>query len=160
VFTKVDTPPRSERVATQPPKKNWRNINAGPAVNGLNRMCKQYERIHSSQLIVLTKNRIKNSKKYIRLPRYLFILVFCTPRQTERSSFAIWSHDETVLLDYLIEITEHSKRYNMSDPIVTLKQGKLLGKKAKTLDGFDYYSFARIPYAEPPVGELRFKVRY
>ena len=41
---------------------------------------------------------------------------------------------------------------------VSLSQGQLRGKVATTFQGLDYYSFQGIPYAKPPVGELRFKV--
>ncbi|XP_049866213.1 esterase FE4-like [Pectinophora gossypiella] len=39
---------------------------------------------------------------------------------------------------------------NMSDPIVTVKQGKLQGDQLKLLNGSPYYSFKGIPYAEVP----------
>ncbi|KAF5299075.1 hypothetical protein FQR65_LT09433 [Abscondita terminalis] len=45
----------------------------------------------------------------------------------------------------------------MSKPVVTLKNGKILGKIAKDYDGGEYYSFRGIPYAKPPIGSLRFK---
>jgi hypothetical protein len=43
--------------------------------------------------------------------------------------------------------------------IVTVAQGKLRGREATTKSGATYYSFQGIPYAKPPVGSLRFKVR-
>ena len=42
--------------------------------------------------------------------------------------------------------------------IVNLSQGQLRGKVATTFRGLDYYSFQGVPYANPPIGELRFKV--
>ena len=48
----------------------------------------------------------------------------------------------------------------MSDePIVTVKQGKLRGAIRCNIDGGEYLSFRGIPFAEPPVGTLRFKVK-
>ncbi|KAL0840751.1 hypothetical protein ABMA28_015935 [Loxostege sticticalis] len=44
-----------------------------------------------------------------------------------------------------------------SNPIVTVKQGKLKGATKNLLDGSTYYSFKGIPYAQPPIGKLRFK---
>lgn len=43
---------------------------------------------------------------------------------------------------------------------VSLKQGVVFGKVEKTLmKNEKYFSFKGIPFAEPPVGELRFLVR-
>lgn len=46
----------------------------------------------------------------------------------------------------------------MSHPIVTVKQGKLKGAIVKNVLGGKYIAFRGIPYAVPPVGNLRFKV--
>ena len=43
--------------------------------------------------------------------------------------------------------------------LVTLKQGTIRGLREKAIDGRVYYSFKTIPYARPPIGPLRFKVR-
>ncbi|CAH0712871.1 unnamed protein product, partial [Brenthis ino] len=40
---------------------------------------------------------------------------------------------------------------------VNVEHGRLQGRECKTHDGFKYYSFEGIPYAKPPVGELRFR---
>ncbi|XP_052738801.1 juvenile hormone esterase isoform X2 [Bicyclus anynana] len=40
---------------------------------------------------------------------------------------------------------------------VKVEQGTLKGKVCTAFDGTKYYSFEGIPYAKPPIGELRFK---
>ncbi|XP_050074230.1 esterase B1-like [Anopheles maculipalpis] len=42
-------------------------------------------------------------------------------------------------------------------PLVTVRQGQLLGVKAQLPNGARYYHFKGVPYAEAPVGKLRFK---
>lgn len=42
--------------------------------------------------------------------------------------------------------------------IVGVKQGDLRGRKVSTKSGLHYCSFQGIPYAKPPVGNLRFQV--
>lgn len=47
----------------------------------------------------------------------------------------------------------------MAEPVVVVEQGKLKGKIEELFDGSGkYYAFLGIPYAKPPLGELRFKV--
>ncbi|KAJ3652282.1 hypothetical protein Zmor_018260 [Zophobas morio] len=45
----------------------------------------------------------------------------------------------------------------IEDPVVELPNGKILGRQATTYTNTPYYAFQKIPYAAPPVGELRFK---
>lgn len=40
---------------------------------------------------------------------------------------------------------------------IQTRNGPILGIKKSSDYGYDYYSFQRIPYAKPPVGQLRFK---
>ena len=42
--------------------------------------------------------------------------------------------------------------------VVRVTQGDLRGRRIITKSGLQYYSFQGIPYAAPPVGNLRFKV--
>ncbi|XP_049821146.1 juvenile hormone esterase-like isoform X2 [Aethina tumida] len=43
------------------------------------------------------------------------------------------------------------------DPILELPNGKIKGKVITTRAGVDFYSYTQIPFAKPPVGDLRFK---
>ncbi|XP_058793059.1 juvenile hormone esterase-like isoform X2 [Phymastichus coffea] len=45
----------------------------------------------------------------------------------------------------------------MAEIVVDIKQGKLKGIVRDNIDGGKYFSFRGIPFAEPPVGSLRFK---
>ncbi|XP_067006682.2 juvenile hormone esterase [Anabrus simplex] len=42
-------------------------------------------------------------------------------------------------------------------PVVRTAQGQLRGSVLKTVDGRDIFSFRGVPFARPPVGDLRFK---
>lgn len=46
----------------------------------------------------------------------------------------------------------------MSEVLVNVEQGQLKGKVENDYADRKFYSFMGIPYAKPPVGELRFKV--
>ncbi|CAH1162921.1 unnamed protein product [Phaedon cochleariae] len=45
----------------------------------------------------------------------------------------------------------------MAAPIAEVAEGRLQGYTKKNLDGEDFFCFIGIPYAQPPVGKLRFK---
>lgn len=47
----------------------------------------------------------------------------------------------------------------MSDLIVIVREGKLKGAELESSLGTRYIAFRGIPFAAPPIGELRFKVR-
>lgn len=46
------------------------------------------------------------------------------------------------------------------EPVLKLAQGKVQGSVRENFLGGTFYSFQGIPYAKPPVGPLRFKVRF
>jgi len=43
-------------------------------------------------------------------------------------------------------------------PVVTTKIGNVHGYTMKTIGGREIYAFEGIPFAEPPIGNLRFRV--
>jgi hypothetical protein len=46
------------------------------------------------------------------------------------------------------------------NPVVRITNGAIRGQNLKSRDGRDFYSFTAIPYAKPPIDELRFKVNF
>lgn len=46
----------------------------------------------------------------------------------------------------------------MGKAVVETSCGRLCGTVQKSIEGYDYYAFKGVPYAKPPVGELRFQV--
>jgi carboxylesterase family protein len=49
--------------------------------------------------------------------------------------------------------------FNDTLKIVEIPLGKLKSNILQSRDRRDYYAFYKVPYAQPPIGELRFKVR-
>lgn len=45
----------------------------------------------------------------------------------------------------------------LREPVLKISQGLIKGLKRKTIYDHDFYSFEGIPYAQPPLGDLRFK---
>lgn len=43
--------------------------------------------------------------------------------------------------------------------VIKIASGKIRGKICTDAQGKTFYSFQNIPYAAPPIGELRFKVK-
>jgi carboxylesterase type B len=47
---------------------------------------------------------------------------------------------------------------NSEVPIIETQSGHVSGVSEKSYSGYDYLAYYGIPFAEPPVGNLRFKV--
>ncbi len=45
-------------------------------------------------------------------------------------------------------------------PIVSTRSGEVLGIVEKSFESNDYFSYKGIPFAEPPTGNLRFRVNF
>ena len=71
-----------------------------------------------------------------------------------RNMFKFWIFIFFLVLYVQLDITV------CQDVIVNITQGQLRGTPQVTHTGLPYYSFLGIPYAQPPVGPLRFKVCY
>lgn len=74
-----------------------------------------------------------------------------------RMYFCVEKGTKPILWNSLREPTRKVLKSTMENSIVTVKQGQLKGTIKKLLDGSSYYSFKGIPYAQPPIGELRFQ---
>lgn len=48
----------------------------------------------------------------------------------------------------------------MSGPVVETQLGKIRGSVERSIVGDDFCSFKGIPYAKPPLGQLRFAVSW
>lgn len=59
---------------------------------------------------------------------------------------------------YLSKLNIFRTFLDMDQPIVETYNGKVQGFVSKHFNGDKFYSFLGIPYAKPPVGNLRFKV--
>jgi carboxylesterase type B len=55
----------------------------------------------------------------------------------------------------ILEVVYSKERYRIS-----IEQGELQGTTLTSRNGRTFAAFQGIPYAEPPVGNLRFKVRF
>ncbi|RZB40850.1 COesterase domain containing protein, partial [Asbolus verrucosus] len=54
-------------------------------------------------------------------------------------------------------VINSSSECQVSEPFVTLSNGQIRGRVAKTIQNTTYYAFEKIPYASPPIGKLRFQ---
>lgn len=51
------------------------------------------------------------------------------------------------------------RRVKTRAPTLQLREGRVSGKVLTSEGGRQYFAYLGIPYAKPPVGDLRFKVR-
>lgn len=61
------------------------------------------------------------------------------------------------MYQYLIAILVVSS-VKSQEPLIEISQGTLRGLALENKDGDIVYGFKSIPYAKPPINELRFKV--
>lgn len=66
----------------------------------------------------------------------------------------VWSEATTQLTSTAVLLGVLS----MKEPIVQTKNGTLRGVVQRNVENEDYCAFKGIPYAQPPIGDLRFKV--
>lgn len=59
---------------------------------------------------------------------------------------------------FLYKIVEFFQILFCKKITVNTSAGRVIGYKTKSPFDFDYNNFIGIPYAEPPIGSLRFKV--
>lgn len=64
----------------------------------------------------------------------------------------------TLLVSILLESILIGSIFATSDPIVQIKNGTIQGSFMKSRKGREFSAFRGIPYALPPLGELRFEV--
>lgn len=77
-------------------------------------------------------------------------ILFHPLKITDLFSFG-WSGIKLLIDDYY-------RYFHRDEVIVRIKTGKVKGYKITSSYHYEYYNFVGIPYAKPPVGELRFKV--
>lgn len=62
------------------------------------------------------------------------------------------------ILLHLLCLIAVARGDDLNETVVETRAGKLRGLIDKTVLGDDFYAFKGIPYAKPPVGQLRFQV--
>jgi hypothetical protein len=66
--------------------------------------------------------------------------------------------NEAMIAGMSLELSFYGMLYGGKSVIADSEYGKLKGFSAWSRDGREFYSFLGVPYASPPVGELRFQV--
>ncbi|CAD6234004.1 GSCOCT00007468001.2-RA-CDS [Cotesia congregata] len=73
-------------------------------------------------------------------------------------NFSLFAVVISIVLITVLSSDDSLENLNKDRPIVEVHEGKLRGVQEKNYNGTDYfYAFRGIPYAKPPVGDLRFK---
>ena len=55
-------------------------------------------------------------------------------------------------------VNEQLRKRKPETEVIETPAGRIQGSVSTSRDGREYYEFLGIPYAKPPVGELRFEV--
>uniref|UniRef100_A0A1A9V9V1 Carboxylic ester hydrolase n=1 Tax=Glossina austeni TaxID=7395 RepID=A0A1A9V9V1_GLOAU len=80
---------------------------------------------------------------------YFLFYLYTVPQQYNNEDEKEMRTLENKILTYRLSTNEH--------PLAETEYGKIKGIKRNSIYGDLYYSFEGIPYAQPPLGELRFK---
>ena len=64
------------------------------------------------------------------------------------------------MIKYAVFISLFQLSYQLEAPIIQTKSGKISGIIEESFSGINYFSYLGIPFAEPPIGNLRFKVSF
>ena len=59
---------------------------------------------------------------------------------------------------FLFSQIKSKENVKMTYFIVPTTDGNIKGRQTKTKSNFSYYAFYKIPFAKPPVGDLRFNI--
>jgi hypothetical protein len=64
----------------------------------------------------------------------------------------------SIVLTILVSYFASKYIWPVPSPVVTIKDGKVQGLVSTSRGGKEFYEYLGIPFAKPPVGNLRFEV--
>jgi len=94
------------------------------------------------------------------VPLLLFVFASLYMLLSHSTIFQLWKRSKTSSNTDKSELSTNSLiKIDGNEPIVTIPSlGKVIGSFSSSSNGRNYSAFRGIPYAKPPIGELRFKV--
>ncbi|KAJ8970723.1 hypothetical protein NQ317_018757 [Molorchus minor] len=133
---------------------------------GYNMILKQNSFFSRGHLTFIFRNRkVGHAEELLYLWDFGFDMSQFPPSDTltHKRLLLLWSNFIKYFVDEMIKVLllfliVSSIQAQDSDPLlVTLPDGQIRGHELVSLHGNTYYGFQEIPYASPPVGNLRFK---